>query len=48
MVKTNAEKQTEYRDRIKAKQNSDYLKKDGKKKSKERGFEEIPCLVSRL
>ena len=28
MVKTNAEKQKEYRERVKATQNSDYLKKD--------------------
>ena len=28
MVKTNAEKQEEYRERVKAKQKSDYIKKD--------------------
>ena len=32
MVKTNAEKQKEYREWVKAKQNSDYLKKDRKRK----------------
>ena len=43
MVKTNAEKQKEYIERVKAK-NSDLPKKrQGKKKSKERAFEEIPC-----
>ena len=45
MVKTNAEKQKEYRERVEAKQNSDYLKKDRERKSKERAFEEIPCTV---
>ena len=30
--KTNAEKQKEYREQVKAKQNSDYLKKDRKTK----------------
>ena len=49
MVKTNAEKQEEYRERVKAKQKSDYIKKrQGNKTSKERAFEEINCTVSRL
>ena len=33
MVKTNAEKQKEYREQVKAKQNSDYLKKDRERKT---------------
>ena len=38
MVKTNAEKQKEYRERIKVKQNSDYLKKTGKEKEQRESF----------
>ena len=36
MVKTNAEKQIEYREQVKAKQNSDYLKKDRERKRAKR------------
>ena len=36
MVKTNAEKQKEYREQVKAKQNSDYLKKDRERKRAKR------------
>ena len=38
MVKTNAEKQKEYRERIKVKQNSDYLKKTRKEKEQRESF----------
>ena len=49
MVKTNAEKQGEYWERVKAKQNSDLPKKrQGKNMNKERAFEEIPSTVSRV
>ena len=36
MVKTNGEKQNEYRERVKAKQNSDYLKKVRERKRAKR------------
>ena len=36
MVKTNAEKQKEYRERVKTKQNSDYRKKDRERKRAEK------------
>ena len=42
MVKTNAEKQKEYIERVKAK-NSDLPKKKAGKEKEQRAFEEIPC-----
>ena len=36
MVKTNPEKQKEYREQVKAKQNSDCLKKDRERKKRKR------------
>ena len=36
MAKTNAKKQREYTERVKAKQNSDYLKKDSERKRAKR------------
>ena len=50
MVKTNAEKQKDYREQVKTKKkNSDYLKKDKERKEqRERAFEEILCTVSRV
>ena len=38
MAKTNPEKQKEYKQQVKAKQNSDYLKTTGKKKEQRESF----------
>ena len=38
MVKTNAEKQEDYREQVKAKKNSDYLKKDKERKEQRESF----------